>query len=169
MLAAALTSCGGASTGAQPPMSPIPPGGMNPSTSAPVSTPTPVDTATPAPTASPTSAPAGSPGPTAAPADARLHVPQGFAAAVIANVGGARELAALPNGDLIVGTGGTRVAIVPNAEASGIAGTPATFATMPEGPAQGVAYGGGAVFVATEHHVYRIAYASGAQSGTATQ
>lgn len=138
-------------------MQPLPPGGLNPSTAPIVSTPTPVPTATPIPGATP------------APADARLRVPQGFAAAVIANVGSARELAVLPNGDLIVGTNGARVAIVPNAEASGVAGTAATFATLPEGPAQGVAYGSGFVFVATEHHVYRIPYASGAQSGTATQ
>ncbi len=93
-------------------------------------------------------------------------MPAGFLVSAIAQVGGARELAALPNGDLIAGTSGTAVVIVPNAESAGAAGTPATFATMPEGPAQGVAFGGGFVFVATQHGVYRIPYATGAQSGT---
>ncbi|HEY6233576.1 MAG TPA: hypothetical protein VIW69_00560, partial [Candidatus Elarobacter sp.] len=85
------------------------------------------------------------------------------------HVGSARALAALPNGDLIVGTLGATVAIIPNAESAGAAGTPATFATVGDGPAQGVAYGAGSVFVATQHGVYRIAYASGAQSGTAVK
>jgi glucose/arabinose dehydrogenase len=75
----------------------------------------------------------------------------------------------LPNGDLIVGTGGSTIAIVPNAESPGAAGAPATFATLPDSPAQGVAFGAGFVFVATQHGVYRIAYATGAQSGTPAQ
>jgi glucose/arabinose dehydrogenase len=84
----------------------------------------------------------------------------------IATVGGARELAALPNGDLIVGTSGSSIAIVPNAESAGAAGAPATFAALPDSPAQGVAFGAGFVFVATQHGVYRISYATGARSGT---
>ena len=135
--------------------------------------------ATPAPTAQPTTPPSPTPPPptpvpTATPppapaADPSLHVPAGFLVSTIAHVGGARELAALPNGDLIVGTSGTTVAIIPNAESAGAAGTPATFATVGDAPAQGVAYGGGFVFVATQHGVYRIPYASGAQSGTAAK
>ncbi|MDB5028243.1 MAG: L-sorbosone dehydrogenase [Candidatus Eremiobacteraeota bacterium] len=84
----------------------------------------------------------------------------------IAQVEGARQLAALPNGDLIVGTSGDGVVIVPNAESAGATGAPATFATVGDAPAHGVAYGGGFVFVATQHGVHRIAYAAGAQSGT---
>jgi len=99
-------------------------------------------------------------------ADARLRLPSGFVANVVANVSGARELAALPNGDLLVGTSGTTVAILPNAESAGVASTPATFAAINDAPVQGVAYGGGFVFVATQHGVYRIVYANGAQSGT---
>jgi len=143
LLAAALTGCGGGSGGAQP-VGPL----------VPVSTPTPAATATPFA------------GPTAPPANASLHVPTGFIVSTVAQVGNARELAALPNGDLIVGTGGTSVIIVPNAEGGGAADPPATFATLPEGSAQGVAYGSGFVFVATQHGVYRIAYPAGAQSGT---
>ena len=134
------------------------PGSLGPPTTAPTSQ----------PTVPPTSAPTTAPSP-APPADPNLHVPAGFIASTIAHVAGARELAALPNGDLIVGTGSTAVAIVPNAESAGITGAPATFATLPDGPAQGVAYGSGFVFVATQHGVYRIPYSSGAQTGTATK
>ena len=109
------------------------------------------------------------PGSTAPPANAALHVPAGFAVSVIATVNGARELAALPNGDLIVGTSGASVAIVPNAEAAGAAGQPATFATLSDQTAQGVAFGGGFVFVATQHGVWRIPYTTGARSGTPQQ
>ena len=107
--------------------------------------------------------------PTAPPADPSLRVPSGFLVSKIATVGGARELAALPNGDLIVGTSGTTVAIVPNAESAGAAGAAATFASINDAPANGVAYGSGYVFVATQHGVYRIPYTSGAQSGTPQQ
>ncbi len=117
-------------------------------------------TPTPAATATPQPAPSANPS---------LKVPSGFIVSTIAQVSNARELAALPNGDLIVGTSGANVAIVPNAESAGAAGTPATFATLPDSPAQGVAYGGGFVFVATQHGVYRIPYTTGAQSGTPQQ
>ncbi len=125
-------------------------GGGSPATS------TPTAGATPTPT----------PGPAASAADAAIRAPQGFLVSQIAVVVGARELAALPNGDLIVGTSGSAIAIVPNAESPGAAGRPATFATLPDVPAQGVTYGGGFVFVATQRGVYRIPYATGAQSGT---
>lgn len=166
MLAAALGGCSGAgSTGASPPLAQPGTGvvgviaGTPPPTGAPA-TPTPAPTASPVPTATPVPAP---------PADPALHVPSGFIVSKIASVSAARELAALPNGDLIVGTSGSSVVIVPNAESPGAAGAPARFATIPDSPAQGVAYGGGFVFVAAQHGVYRIPYASGAQSGTPTK
>jgi glucose/arabinose dehydrogenase len=143
LLASALTACSGGGSGAQPTAAPLP-------------------TATPSPTPSPTPFL----GPTAPPANASLLVPSGF---IVSKVGGARELAALPNGDLIVGTGGASVIIVPNAESPGAAGAPLTFATLPEGPAQGVAFGRGYVFVTTQHGVYRILYITGARNGTAQQ
>ncbi|MGA9272856.1 MAG: hypothetical protein WBV67_05160, partial [Candidatus Cybelea sp.] len=40
---------------------------------------------------------------------APLHVPAGFSVQKIADVEGARELASLPNGDLLVGTQGREV------------------------------------------------------------
>ncbi len=161
LLAAALAACsGGGSTTPAPNNQPpgVGVGVVGGPTNAPA-TPTP----TPVPTATPTNAPSVPPAPAADPA---LRVPSGFLISKIAQVGGARELAALPNGDLIVGTNGTTVAIVPNAESAGAAGTPATFATINEAPAQGVAYGAGFVFVATQFGVYRIPYSTGMQSGT---
>jgi glucose/arabinose dehydrogenase len=171
VLAAALAACSGGS-GAMPPVSfgggppPVPSGGPvivpsgAPST-APTPTPQP-SAGPPVPSAAPPSA-----GPTAAPADARLRVPAGFAASVIAHVGGARELVALPNGDLIVGTSGTSLAIVPGADDPGVAGTPLTFTSLSEGPAEGVAFGAGYVFAASSQAVWRIPYTTGARSGTA--
>jgi len=157
LLAVAFAACaGGGSTTASSNAGGGPPGAGV----APVSTPTPVTQPSTIPSATPT------PGPSAAPANAAIRAPQGFLVSHIATVGGARELAALPNGDLIVGTLGSSIAIVPNAESAGAAGTPATFATLPDSPAQGVAFGAGFVFVATQHGVYRIAYTAGAQSGT---
>jgi glucose/arabinose dehydrogenase len=90
-------------------------------------------------------------------------------ASVVARVNGARELAALPNGDLIVGTTGTSIAIVPNAESAGAANPATTFATFSQAAPEGVAFGNGFVFAATEHAVWRIAYTNGAQTGTPTQ
>ncbi|MDB5039909.1 MAG: L-sorbosone dehydrogenase [Candidatus Eremiobacteraeota bacterium] len=162
--------------GAQPPVQALPPGSLANTTPAPLaSTPLSGETATPLPSASPNASPSAAasvtPAPAATPplADARLHVPQGFVVNVVANVGGARELVALPNGDLLVGTSTAQVKLVPNAESAGAAGAPVTFASLPEGTAHGVAFGGGFVFVATQHHVYRMPYANGAQSGSATQ
>ncbi len=88
----------------------------------------------------------------------RFHVPAGFILETIADVGGARELAALPNGDLIVGTRGSDVYIVPNAE--GTPGAPRVFATFDDDLAAGVAFArdGKEIYVATMHHVWAIPY-----------
>jgi glucose/arabinose dehydrogenase len=102
-------------------------------------------------------------------ADARLLLPSGFVANVVANVGGARELTVLPNGDLLAGTNGSSIAIVPNADGPGISGNSATFATLPDSPAQGIAFGDGFVFVATQYGVYRTAYTTGMTSATFTK
>jgi glucose/arabinose dehydrogenase len=107
--------------------------------------------------------------PTAVPplANAQLTLPNGFDARVIANVSGARELAALPNGDLLVGTLGSTVSIVPNAESAGLAGAATTFATLPDQEAAGVTYANGSVYVGTTFGVYRLAYITGAQTAAA--
>jgi glucose/arabinose dehydrogenase len=87
-----------------------------------------------------------------------LQVPNGFTIETIASIGGARELAALPNGDLIVGTDGSNVYIVPDAE--GAAAAPQVFAAIDDSLADGVAFTAARceIYVATENHVWRIPY-----------
>ena len=86
-------------------------------------------------------------------------VPEGFSIAVVAHVGGPRELAAAPNGDLIVGTLGPSVVIVPDAESS--PGQPSEFVHLDDAPAAGVAIAGGYLYVGTQFGVWRTAYAPG--------
>jgi glucose/arabinose dehydrogenase len=97
----------------------------------------------------------------AAHAAADLHVPKGFEIETIARISGARELAALPNGDLIVGTEGQDVYIVPDAE--GTAGAPQVFASFDDDRAAGVAYAADRreIYVGTMHHVWAFAYRGG--------
>jgi glucose/arabinose dehydrogenase len=139
-------------------------------------TPIPIKTATPGPatptpsatpssraSAGPTPTPTATPAPAAAPLDARLLLPNGFYGNTIAVVPQARQLAALPNGDLLVGTSSNTVYVVPQAEAPGVVASPTAYATLPEGPAQGVSFSpiSQAVYVATSTHVYEIPYKSG--------
>jgi glucose/arabinose dehydrogenase len=81
----------------------------------------------------------------------------------IATISGARELAALPNGDLLVGSGSSSVYLVPNAENSGAAGAVQTFASMPDGEASGVTFDRAtcSIFVGTTNGVYKIPYKDG--------
>jgi glucose/arabinose dehydrogenase len=91
--------------------------------------------------------------------NAAITVPRGFAAERIAHVGGARELAVAPNGDLFVGTSGDAVYVVPEAE--GNAGAPKRFATFDDEPAASVFLSGNTLYVGTQFGVYRIPYRSG--------
>jgi glucose/arabinose dehydrogenase len=108
------------------------------------------------------------------PSTPALTVPGGLVIQTIANVGGARELVGLPNGDLLVGTSGSSVYIVPNAEASAAAGTPKVFATVNEtvpanepstgiNNAEGVAFSASTctIYIATEYHVWSTPYKDG--------
>ncbi len=122
-----------------------------------------------APTNPPPGIPAPSQVPQPPPANSAVVAPAGFDVRVVANVGGAREVAALPNGDLIVGTGGNAVALVPNADGPGVAGAAHTFASFNDAPAQGVAYGNGSIYVATQHGLWRVPYQTGAQTGSPRQ
>jgi glucose/arabinose dehydrogenase len=92
-----------------------------------------------------------------------LTVPSGLTIQTIANISGARELAALPNGDLIVGTHSSTVYLVPNAESSGAAGAPTPFVTMPDVDAAGVTFDRTSctIFVGTSFGVYAIPYSDG--------
>jgi glucose/arabinose dehydrogenase len=103
--------------------------------------------------ASPTATPPGGSGVTYA---------SGFYGETIANVGSARELATLPNGDLLVGTSGDAIDIVPAADGAGAAGAPRTFVTLGDGPANGVAVApNGNVYAATNTTIWRIPYKRG--------
>jgi glucose/arabinose dehydrogenase len=98
--------------------------------------------------------------------NSNLQVASGYVYSTIASVPGARELAALPNGDLLVGTSGTQLHIVPNAESAGSPGAASVFITLPDSPAQGVALSadGSTIYAATQYGVYKIPYHSGDQS-----
>ena len=96
------------------------------------------------------------------------------------NPGYPRGLLALPNGDLLVGTGSPFVAndqvyIIPNADGPSFAGTPAVFATLGDGScgdarslkenAQSIAFApsssGGTIYVGMECAVLKIPYTTG--------
>ncbi len=97
--------------------------------------------------------------------DSRLVLPSGFYGNKIASVGSARELAMLPNGDLLVGTEGQAIDIVPNAEAAGITGSPHVFVTLSEGPAASIAVGSdGSLYAGTNTTVWKIPYKTGDRS-----
>jgi glucose/arabinose dehydrogenase len=130
-----------------------------PKATAPGATPTP----TPAVTATPTPASTG-PTPTPVPTiAAAIQLASGFYGNVVANIGGARELTTLANGDLLVGTAGSSLYIVPNPE--GFPGPPKTFITLSESPAEGVYFApNGYIYAATNTTIWRIPYKSGDQS-----
>jgi glucose/arabinose dehydrogenase len=122
-----------------------------------------MSTAVGSPSPMPSTTASGSPAPTT---DPRIHVASGFASDTIATVSGAREMVGLPNGDLLVATGGSNVYIVAGAESPGSAGGAHVFITLPDSPAQGIALSTdhSAIYVATEYDVFRITYAVGDQS-----
>ena len=94
-----------------------------------------------------------------------MTLPMGFQGSTIASVSSARNLVALPDGDLLVATSDSQIYIVPNAEAPGVTGSPKVFISLPENHAQSVAYGpDGNIYVGTTHGVYQIPYTDGAQS-----
>ncbi|MBV8373409.1 MAG: hypothetical protein JOY69_09130, partial [Candidatus Eremiobacteraeota bacterium] len=95
-------------------------------------------------------------------ATAALSVPSGFEMLTVASVPQARELAVLPDGDLVVGTKSRNVYIVPNAEAV-TPGKATVFATLPDELAAGVAYSPHhrEIYVATSQAVYATSYVPG--------
>ena len=97
--------------------------------------------------------------------DARPVVRSGFELEVVARIPGARELAISPEGTLFVGTLGNDVYAVSNAERS--AGPPRIFTSIDDAPAAGVALAGSALFVGTQHGVWKIPYRSGDRVATA--
>lgn len=93
------------------------------------------------------------------PASALPTVPRGFTIERIASVPRARELAVASNGDLIVGTSGNAVYIVPDAERT--AGEPRQFTTVPDAPAAGVLLEGENLYIGARLGVYRVPYRAG--------
>jgi len=138
-LLAACGGSGGTTSAAQQPPAPVP----HPQACS--------GTPVPSPAGPPPSTPAG------------LHVSAGLRIETIATIPGARELAFLPTGDLLVGSVGDTIAIVPNADAAGNAGAAKTFATLPDSPAAGIAFNASAcaIYVGTQFGVYRINYKPG--------
>lgn len=55
---------------------------------------------------------------------AKVSAVKPFHVQIIARVSGARELVFLPNGDLLVGTSGSSIAIIPDADGAANAGAP---------------------------------------------
>jgi glucose/arabinose dehydrogenase len=102
------------------------------------------------------------------PAAPALTLPSGFKIEVIASIPAPRELVSLPNGDLLVGTTGTDVWLVPNADASGAADAPVVFATVNDAPVQGVAFLADTCTVAigSQHGIYSVAYRDGQTHAT---
>jgi glucose/arabinose dehydrogenase len=94
-----------------------------------------------------------------------LRVPTGFAIERIATVDGARELAVTPNGDLLVGTYGHEVAIVPSAE--GKPGAPHSFLRLDDQPVAGVALAGDTLYIGAQFGVWRVPYRTGDRTARA--
>ncbi len=91
-----------------------------------------------------------------------ITVPPAFTIAQIATVDGARELAFSPNGDLYVGTRGTRIFVVRRAE-NARPDAPTVYVTIDDAPDAGVAFSAGVLYVGTQHAVWRV------QNGRATK
>jgi glucose/arabinose dehydrogenase len=84
-----------------------------------------------------------------------ITVPPAFTITQIATVARARELAISPSGDLYVGTYGGDVYVVRRAESAG-ASAPTVYVHFDDAPAAGVAYGNGALYVGTQHAIWRV-------------
>lgn len=87
-----------------------------------------------------------------------LHVPNGFLIETIASIPSARELVALPDGNLIVGTLRHDVYVVPDAE--GPAVSPRVLATLDDDRAAGIAFSTSRseIYVATTNHIWVLDY-----------
>jgi glucose/arabinose dehydrogenase len=87
-----------------------------------------------------------------------LYVPPAFTITQVAAVPGARELAFSPNGDLYVGTRGEDVYVVRRADSAN-PDQSSVYVHFDDAPASGVAYGNGALYVGTQHAIWRVANA----------
>jgi glucose/arabinose dehydrogenase len=84
-----------------------------------------------------------------------ITVPPSYTITQVATVSDARELALSPNGDLYVGTGGRNVYIIRRADSAHP--EPARiYVTIDDAPDAGVSFGNGALYVGTQHGVWRV-------------
>lgn len=88
-----------------------------------------------------------------------ITVPAGFTIEKIATVPRARELAVAPNGDLFVGTSGSAVFIV--ADAQGTAAAPKTFVDIDDAPVASVIVDGERMYFGAQFGVYELPYRAG--------
>lgn len=100
----------------------------------------------------------------AASADLPFTVPAGFTISQVASVPEARELAVAPNGDLFVGTLGSDVYVIPHPDSTPAG--PRVFVSLPDRPANGVAFGSDALYVGTQFAIWRVPYTSGDEKAT---
>lgn len=93
---------------------------------------------------------------------ASLKVADGFALTALTTLSSPRHIVALPNGDLLIGTQGTQVMLVPHADAER-AGEPVPFVEIDDSPLHGVAFDAPSctIYVGSQHGVYRIPYEDG--------
>lgn len=107
----------------------------------------------------------GAPGSEASvPAATNLRLPPGFTAAIIANVGGARELSVAANGDLFVGTHGTGIFVVPAAEDDRGFRSAQKFAGINDAPVAGVTIANATMYAGSQFGIWRIPYKVGDHS-----
>ena len=84
-----------------------------------------------------------------------ITVPPAFTITQIATVPSARELAFAPNGDLYVGTGGANVYIIRRAGGEN-PDSARVYVRIDDAPDAGVAYGNNALYVGTQHGIWRV-------------
>ncbi|MGH7329060.1 MAG: PQQ-dependent sugar dehydrogenase, partial [Polyangiaceae bacterium] len=96
-----------------------------------------------------------------------LAVVSGFVIEVVASINAPRELAALPNGDILVGTNGDGMYLIPNAEADAVPGKSVKFATAQDGNPAGVTFVPTtcAIYWGTNAGIYKATYNDGDVTG----
>jgi glucose/arabinose dehydrogenase len=102
-----------------------------------------------------------------------VKAPAGFFSETIGSVSAARELAALPNGDLLVATDGTSIYLIAGAEAdAGVPlAAPVKYLDIPDGPSQGITFEpqSSTIYFASQHGVWSLPWVAGQAAGTPVQ
>jgi glucose/arabinose dehydrogenase len=95
-----------------------------------------------------------------------LKLPAGFFSETIGSVANARELAALPNGDLLVATLGISIYLIAGAESQPAAAV--KYLDIPDAPAQGITFEpqSSTLYFATQHGVWSLPWVAGQPAGT---